>query len=1397
MKPHNLSYDKKLIIQGAFMNSANKFMILLAPALISINCQANEASWTDIPAKQWQGNTQADVPALSRKAAAAVALPAKDAKPLLITTASAEPAGLYEVRLTLRPSHVADATAFNSGLRVNAAGTEVAEFAGQFFARVHEPETRTFQFVLPAAGPINLSLSAFSSASAVDTARTANKLKKGGPQLGEDILDTGTEIELGLTLTPDRAVYYIVDKAEFRPLSRSGCVSALSFDKIRYNPGDTLKGTVTVTDAGHKGGDGTVSLYLEHNVKDRTKVKSLPVKLTPSPQTLAFEIPLPAEELGYALVAEFTSADGSDRSETAEYFTIATNFNRVAIYGANPGGTRDVTVDEDTIRQGLTSSRADYFNACEYFFWAEDDLLAMTPTNADWFSGQANYHYNKKTLQNQIRLAHEQGISMVTYGKWCIDGPIGWETVYDRPLDFQGNYTHPVGMWEGVNSVIFDRRRNGEQVPYSPRPNGKGVWFDDWWSDFLGVTPDATPANVRRAAEETLRSIDMFGWDGIRWDGHPRGAGWAQCGNAGNYQAWAARQTQTFVRYFKDLVNARHPGFGHGYNYFLISPKKDYAWAVEDFELDELARGGGLLMNESIGNASGGWNFESIVQNLQVDGDLSRERGGCYLGISFAKSPRDVLVESALWAAAGCRPYGEAMNRTARRYCTRYAQYTFDENLRRLAAPEKVLAPQNATRLWWQPFVYETPLADGKRQLVVNLFNIPLKDIRPPREGKVAPKWDMPPGTDPVTFALTLPSGIHATGVNLIDPQTLGVTPLALKDDRFEIPAVASWSVAIIDLAVTANAPSLGQLYGPPKTFGVPRPNVKAEERRPEVNFNPTQEIWEVNKSMAGLAPEWTVKSEVEQAAFEALSPAEKTAALLKKRAEQSPANLMSQWWKGGSLPDDLKLTNKVFKFGDLSPERNGRFDIYYARGAMDYRLHMTQVFAGLDRFSIHDAPFGGGFRGGSSGMWLADAVPWSHYPDYDLLLFTGIPHAAIGAENGYGMVEYVKAGGAVFFTGGEYAFGKGGYLFTVLERELLPVLCTEMKDTRTSAQPIVMEPGKDFAELKCKLDFGAKPSFWVYNQVVLKDAPGIKVFLTSAKGPVLVGWQVGKGRVACLLVDYRGKSENGVTAFFDWADWPGLAQAVFAWLAPDAGKINPPRIPPSASEAKKRSEKLDQDVMNVMNDTSADGGANPLAMPELDPVGKMYASCLALPLIKTADRVEEGRKLVSQWNAAEKAVIDQWTGGKGFSPAAPELPGLNAESLFQRAAWLAYLSRHDPKSFGAQFAREWLMTSQYQDYCGRSIANKKAGDWTRLSATFGQLRDLTRPVLDELLKTNPDVVAEGFSKAHFTLEFKAAMNVLGDHEPASTTDILKKLKTANNPDLATFATSRLHEKAQ
>lgn len=1382
------------------MHLARHLPATLVVACICSLAPAVEPAWVDIPRSAWKGPTAVEVPALGRAAAAAIALPPKEAVALVAVSPGAEPAGLYEIRLTLRPSHTADAVAFHAGLRAMVGGTLGAEFAGQFFARPHEAESRSFLAVHPRTGPLAVSLAAHADAAVADAARTARVLKQGGPKLLDEADLTASDLgdapaladELEQSLTPESAVYYLVDRVEYRPLSRSGRVTAVATDKIRYRPGETLRGTATVADVGGRGGTGSVRIHLETRLRDRVEVARLPVTLGPEPQALSFEVPLPDEELGYGLVAEFVSADGADKSEAGEYFTIAENFQRVAIFGGDVGSTRDVVLEEGPIRAALAKSRAGYFNAVEYFAWAPDDLLELTPAEDSWFSGQTNYLMHKPTIQRQIRLAHEQGLAMVSYGKWCVSGAPGWEAVYERPADFSNAYRQPIGSWDPHDTRIFDLRRNGEQVCYSRRRGGGEGWFNPWWNAFLGITPNASLALVRTAADEMAASAELFGWDAIRWDGHVR-AGWNATGRSGEYQPWAARQTQALVRYFKDTVERRRPGFRHGYNYFLIEPDKGYDWAREDFELDELCRGGGLLMNESIGNASAGWTFAQIARNLQVEGDLCRERGGFYLGISFAKSPRDMLIESALWAAAGCRPYGSAMTAATRRYLTRHARYTLDERLRRLATPEKILVPEAETRLWWQPFVYETPLENGRRQLVVNLLNIPREDKRPNNRATPLPKpvWTMPAGTDPVAFALTLPAGIEAEAAHLIDPWTLAVQPLELQAGRFEVPSVAIWKVLVLDLAADSAAPSLAELYGPPKTLGVKR-ETSGEADLPEVVIDPGREVWEVNKSLRPLEPESAVKREEERRALAALGPRERQAALEKRRAAQTVESLSSQWWKGGVLPDDLARKDEPVDHGDLAPARNGRIDVFHGRGPMDHRLRLPEALARLDRFRVHDAPFAGSFRGGGlAGMRLADNVPWQRLPEFDLLLYTGIPYAAIGIDTCYALPAYVKAGGAVFFTGGEWAFGKGGYLMTVLDRDVLPVACVEMDDCRTSDAPLAIRAGPDFAELDCPADFAARPSFWVFNQVLLKDQPEVKVFLESEAGPVLVGWQLGQGRVACLLVDHRGKSGDDATAFFDWEAWPEVAAAVIRWLAPDAGRTD---LEQPGGGASATAGLADDSLEDLLEGAIEGPAAETLLEP--DARGRRYELALAVPREKTPARVAEGRQKLAAWNASERAVLDAWTGGGGFSASATELPGLDAVSLYERLAWLAYLARHDPEVWGGQFVREWLKTGVYQDYCYRTKANSLeagggAGDWDRLAACFGRLRDLVRPDVVTLLTQSPAAAAAGLRDARFTREILAARNLLGDLDRAATAPLLALLESAMHPDLAAFLRAR------
>jgi hypothetical protein len=210
----------------------------------------------------------------------------------------------------------------------------------------------------------------------------------------------------------------------------------------------------------------------------------------------------------------------------------------------------------------------------------------------------------------------------------------------------------------------------------------------------------------------------------------------------------------------------------------------------------------------------------------------------------------------------------------------------------------------------------------------------------------------------------------------------------------------------------------------------------------------------------------------------------------------------------------------------------------------------------------------------------------------------------------------------------------------------------------------------------------------------------------------------------------------------------------------------------------------------------------------EIDAVARQRDLALALALYARGDLAAEGRRRVEDWNKREQAGMLAYTDGAGFSLAAPEVPCLDAEALLQRVAWLAYLARQDAKAFGPQFAREWLMTAQYQDYCDRTIGNlysdhMTAADtrkakllttgWQRLRVYFARLGDLAAPDAEALARQHPDLAAEGFAKAHFTLEYRAAMNLLGNlpRRDAATAAICDKLRRAANPDLAAFAAAR------
>jgi len=138
-----------------------------------------------------------------------------------------------------------------------------------------------------------------------------------------------------------------------------------------------------------------------------------------------------------------------------------------------------------------------------------------------------------------------------------MSGYLGWKTAYEYPNDHRTQYLYPVGMWEGVNVLNLDRYRNKEFVAQAALPI-RGNSFNVSWHIDSFISPDPTPRMTQIAAESIIKSTAMFGWDGIRWDGHMRGGGPGGGDTRGEYDPLFSRQTQTLVRYLKDTVSTRY-----------------------------------------------------------------------------------------------------------------------------------------------------------------------------------------------------------------------------------------------------------------------------------------------------------------------------------------------------------------------------------------------------------------------------------------------------------------------------------------------------------------------------------------------------------------------------------------------------------------------------------------------------------------------------------------------------------------------------------------------------------------------------------------------------------------------------------------------------------------------
>ena len=422
--------------------------------------------------------------------------------------------------------------------------------------------------------------------------------------------------------------------------------------------------------------------------------------------------------------------------------------------------------------------RRQYIGMVEYYMWSpstwDPDRKAGQAPVADVWSPVSEHssqktRLSKKFLKGFIDNAHKRGIHVYDW----ITGLVNYRQAVAHP-------------------ELFQYAKNGQLLLYSGKVHGKE----------RHAVAKIAPYTVEQAAEwgdQIADSVDMFGWDGCRWD-------WSflpcapsdplymnELGLAPDkftWYDWKGRpSTELYpdpdtvgtecLKAFRAAVNRRHPKFvdtanAHtSANAFRLTPKY-----MKERTRDSLALNEYLMRFCGQHKTYRGWGDELAEANMRCRENGSHSEVGHISG--FLENSVGGQLARYVCGAAGSKWWGGPSDYrywTAKHrslpFAMRFSEYFFGLDFVRFAPEEaeKLLKVESATPLYWKPFAYER-VKDGRRELICHVVQCdPDKimyekqpDVRaisdvtvtaPVRFGRHAGEaWAMLPGDEPCALRL-------------------------------------------------------------------------------------------------------------------------------------------------------------------------------------------------------------------------------------------------------------------------------------------------------------------------------------------------------------------------------------------------------------------------------------------------------------------------------------------------------------------------------------------------------------------------------------------------------------------------------------------------------------------
>ncbi len=495
-------------------------------------------------------------------------------------------------------------------------------------------------------------------------------------------------------------------------------ISSAKCVKLFHSPGEKAEFSCELLNTGDQAKEVSLDFEMITGISTGQKLVTKTISV-PSKQSMihAEKFNVGSELFGHE-IRVVLKMGGKEVQTASDVFVSADNFWDVAVGAVPPASSYTWGDGETAVRniEGMVRNmREKYCNWFEIDFWGPDDWGDLTPKDKTWVSAQAARLERGENIKEIISRAHANGIKAITYGKGMGGGPAGYEILRANPEFYMRN--KETGRW-GSNADLWDLDHWNDIEFHMKNPK-------EYRSDWHKLFPDLSRlAALDHGIQQLIDSSKIFGWDGVRFDGH--------------FSAVDDNVSTFNMRRMKEKIWKNIPGYLFGFNMCSVFDKP--AGSRENLEA---MAGGSHWMQESIKEwlYEGSRRYESwrlYAEKEQAASEMIRSMGGTYhycFSLGWPKANEAVMYYKFVvgtlngahscygdhWIAPGCGSWGC--------FLTRWGILFWHPARRSLGGDlEKISFSGMPPSVLWNIWAKSIPVSQDKEYIVIPLLALPSTD---------------------------------------------------------------------------------------------------------------------------------------------------------------------------------------------------------------------------------------------------------------------------------------------------------------------------------------------------------------------------------------------------------------------------------------------------------------------------------------------------------------------------------------------------------------------------------------------------------------------------------------------------------------------------------------------